>query len=94
MHNRASASLAYTMPAATESSTRPAWEGYREGIDDIRYATKLRQEIRRAADLPAKREIAARALHFLDTVNIDTPEFSAAWTRMRIIDFILDLVEE
>ncbi len=84
----------YAMPTADGIIDTPGWEGYREGIDDVRYATKLRQEILRAGSDPRKKETAEKASCFLDSVRIDTMEFDPAWTRLQIIDFILDLTEE
>ncbi len=94
MYNGPASSLSYTMPAADGVIDSPGWEGYREGIDDVRYATKLRQEIVRAASNPVKKKAAEKAARFLDTVNIDTQEFDSAWTRMQIIDHLLDLTEK
>ncbi len=94
MHNDAAPALTYTMPTADGVVDTPGWEGYREGIDDVRYATKLREEIARAASDPAKKKLAEKASRFLDTTNIDTQEFDSARTRMRIIDYILDLTEK
>lgn len=93
MHNSAAPNLSYTMPAADGVIDTPGWEGYREGIDDVRYATKLRQEILRAASDPARKAKAEKAARFLDAVQIDTMEFDPAWTRLQIIDFLMDLME-
>jgi hypothetical protein len=94
MYNSAAPNLSYTMPSADGVIDTPGWEGYREGIDDVRYATLLRQKIAEAKNNPDKKQIAARAKRFLDTVNINADEFDSAWTRLRIIDFLLDLTEK
>ncbi|MCK5845369.1 MAG: hypothetical protein KAG97_11720, partial [Victivallales bacterium] len=95
MYNTAAPNLSYVMPSADGIIDTPGWEGYREGIDDVRYATKLRMAIaENLNDSPAKKIVALKAENFLDNVNIDSAEFDPYWTRMRIIDFILDLRDD
>lgn len=68
-----------------------AWEGFREGMDDIRYATKLQQLARpleKSPDLQA-RYAARKALHFLAELNTDSFDLSAA--RLEMIRHILTL---
>ncbi|MBO4304692.1 MAG: hypothetical protein J6A21_08930 [Lentisphaeria bacterium] len=71
----------------------PGWEGYREGFDDVRYATCLRYRIldaRKGSD-PAKKRLAERASKFLDGINVHAPNFDPSWIRMQIVEYILDL---
>lgn len=71
----------------------PAWEGYREGFDDVRYATLLRFKIleaKKGTDANKKR-LAERAGKFIDSINVHTPNFDPSWVRMQIIEYILDL---
>ena len=90
-------SFTYILPLADGVADTPGWEGHREGIDDVRYATLLRQLIVKTLKSSDKNRkvAAAKAKNFLDSsVNIDSAEFDPAWTRKRIIDFILDLTEK
>jgi hypothetical protein len=68
-----------------------AWEGFREGIDDIRYATKLKQEAQRAiASGNVKAMHAAKkALMWLELLDDKTADLSAA--RAEIIEYILKI---
>jgi hypothetical protein len=43
------------------------WEGFREGVDDVRYVTTLEQAIKAAA--PAKKKLAADAQKWLDELD-------------------------
>ncbi len=61
------------------------WEGYREGIDDIRYASTLRRKIRNSA----KPEAAAAAA-WLDQLEI-TPDSDMDAIRSQMISWILAL---
>jgi hypothetical protein len=67
-----------------------AWEGYREGIDDIRYGTTLKLKIQAAqksAD-PKKRALAREAESFLNHLDI-SKDLDAI--RSKMIDYILSL---
>lgn len=66
-----------------------AWEGFREGIDDVRYATKLKQD---AAKAIATGEVdavyaAKKALMWLELLDERTADLNAA--RMEMIEYIL-----
>ncbi|MCM8539117.1 MAG: hypothetical protein NE328_02510 [Lentisphaeraceae bacterium] len=65
-----------------------AWEGFREGIDDIRYATKLKQLAKQAMDSSNyKAGIAARkALMWLELLNTKTCDLNTS--RLEIIKHI------
>ncbi|MBO5760104.1 MAG: LamG domain-containing protein [Lentisphaeria bacterium] len=96
MYNTAAPNLSYVMPKADGVVDTPGWEGHREGTDDVRYATKLRQEILKAkkGSDKVKKAKALKAERFLDTVNTFAQEFDPAWTRYHIIDHILNLIEK
>jgi hypothetical protein len=50
-----------------------AWEGFREGVDDVKYATTLRQAIEKAdqSSDPAIKQTARAAQAYLDSMNLD-----------------------
>jgi hypothetical protein len=80
-------------PTKTDIIDTLAWEGYREGIDDIRYATKLKQL---AADAvasgePARVSAANKALAWLETT--DERSTSADLIRLEIVHHILKLLD-
>ena len=66
------------------------WEGYREGIDDIRYATTLMQAIAEAKNSKKKARVtlAAEAEKYIEDVDV-TGDLDAV--RAQIIDYILRL---
>jgi hypothetical protein len=53
--------MAFTYPTADGVIDTVQWEGFREGIDDVRYVCALEEAIARAKLDPAKREEAVRA---------------------------------
>lgn len=68
-----------------------AWEGFREGIDDIRYATKLKQEADRAiksGNVEAK-HAAKKALMWLELLDDRTADLNAV--RSEMIEYILKI---
>lgn len=88
-------SLVYVMPTADGVLDSPGWEGFREGIDDVRYATKLRMEIERnlSSSDTVRRRAAERAKKYLAEINTFSPGFDPGWTRMKMIDMIIQLTE-
>ena len=68
-----------------------SWEGFREGIDDVRYATKLKQE----ADLAIKSgkvkamHTAKKALMWLELFDAKKGDLTAA--RQEMIEYILKI---
>ena len=64
-----------------------AWEGYREAVDDIRYASTLALAIRENPAHP--QAVAAKA--FLDGVTGEEPDLDAV--RREIVAWILKLRE-
>ena len=68
-----------------------SWEGYREGMDDIRYATLLQQTARpllKSENYQAK-YAARKALQFLADMNTD--DFDLSTARLEMIRHILTL---
>ena len=68
-----------------------AWEGYREGIDDIRYATLLKQLALKAAESSSVnvRYAGRKALQFFASLDPASSDLNA--TRLEMIDQILNL---
>ena len=85
--NRVEPDLAFVIPTADGVVDTPSWEGYREGVDDIRYATLLRR-LCRARPGPK----ADEATRFLDAINAYKLDFDSGYTRLKIVDYILDLL--
>ncbi len=68
-----------------------AWEGYREAIDDVKYATLMKtlaEEALRGSDIKARR-IARRALHWFETCPVGDANLDAV--RRKMIEYILEL---
>lgn len=68
-----------------------AWEGFREGIDDVRYATKLKETARQAiaGDNIQAVYTARKALMWLETLDAKSADLHAA--RLEMIRYILEL---
>ncbi len=68
-----------------------AWEGFREGIDDVRYATKLKQEAAKAISSGEVEAVyaAKKALMWLELMDEKTADLSAV--RMEMIEYILKI---
>ena len=47
------------------------WEGFREGVDDVRYLTTLRALIEQGKADPAKQQVAAEAGKWLDAMDVE-----------------------
>jgi len=60
------------------------WEGYREGVDDVRYVTTLEAAIRRAttAQHSEKANAARAAEHFLENLDIEASDLDAVRREM------------
>jgi len=69
-----------------------AWEGYREGVDDVRYLTKLQQLISSAEkSKDAKRKSAAgEAGEYLKTIDAGKDDLDAV--RAKMADYIIKLL--
>ncbi len=92
--NKVEPDLAFVIGTADGVVDTPSWEGYREGIDDVRYATKLRQSIAKTRQGGDKNKIAIAdaADAWLGEINVHTPGFDPGWTRLQIIEWILKLI--
>ncbi len=68
-----------------------AWEGFREGIDDIRYATLLKQKAQQAeaSDRLATRHLGRKALMWLELTDMEKADLNTA--RQEMINYILEL---
>ncbi len=68
-----------------------AWEGYREGIDDVRYATKLKQVAAKAIATGQVRAVyaAKKALMWLELLDAKTADLNAV--RMEMIEYTLKI---
>jgi len=68
-----------------------AWEGYREGIDDIRYASTLRNAIdtARQSGNPDKKKLAGNADKWLNSIDAEHCNLDAV--RGQMIEWILKL---
>ena len=71
-----------------------AWEGYREGVDDVRYVTTLLSAIKRAEKFGDKsdRKDAAIAKQYLETLDIEQRDLYTV--RYEIIGHLLKLWKE
>ena len=70
-----------------------AWEGFREGIDDVRYATKLKQDAARAISSGRFEAIyaAKKALIWLELLDEKTANLNAV--RLEMIEYIEKIQE-
>lgn len=69
------------------------WEGFREGLDDVKYATKLRQDAKRAiaAGGAKKRYAGKKALRYLALLDADKADLNSA--RLEMINHIMNIRE-
>lgn len=86
-------SFGFVYPTQTDVIDTLAWEGFREGLDDIRYATKLKQL---AADAQASGDagriaIANRALNWLETM--DERAVKSDLIRLEMVSHIMKLID-
>ena len=86
--------MAFVYPTVDGVIDTVQWEGYREGVDDVRYVTTLDAAIRRATATRhgAKAEAAAAATSFLEDLDVETDEPDAA--RAEMIRHLLALHED
>ncbi|WP_372636000.1 hypothetical protein [Cohnella sp.] len=83
----------FVYPTQSDVIDTMAWEGFREGIDDIRYATKLKQVAEDALNSGNSARIAAanKALNWLETT--DERKTNSDLLRLGIIDHIMKLLD-
>jgi len=67
------------------------WEGYREGVDDVRYVTALEAAIRKAeaSGDPHKTGAASKAKRYLEELDVEGRDLDAV--RLEMIEHILRL---
>lgn len=85
--------LNFTYPTVNGVIDTIAWEGYREGVDDIRYATTLKLKISQARQSKDKkmRDLALSAEKYLEELDVNR---DLDTVRLEIIDYILKLQAE
>lgn len=68
-----------------------AWEGFREGIDDIRYATLLKQRVQaaEASGNQKARHLGRKALIWLETTDMEKADLISV--RREMINYILEI---
>ena len=77
----------FTYPTVNGIVGTIQWEGFREGVDDVRYVTTLEKAI--AAAPEPKRALAAQARAWLDAVDVGTADLYE--TRAAMVDWITKL---
>ena len=80
-----------TYPTADGCIDTIQWEGYREGVNDLRYLATLQNAIQNDPETPAARQAAA-FLDELRTADLETRDLDEV--RRNMIDFILALYAE
>lgn len=83
----------FVYPTQTDVIDTIAWEGFREGIDDIRYATKLKQLAEEAlhSGVSQRITVANEALNWLE--ETDERSTNADLLRLEMIHYIMHLLE-
>lgn len=78
-------------PVATGVIDTLAWEGFREGIDDVRYATLLKMEAQQAMESKNAhaRAEAKKALMWLELLDAKKADLNSA--RQEMIEYILKI---
>jgi len=81
----------FVYPTADGVIDTLAWEGFREGIDDIRYATKVKQVAQRAIESDNIQAVYAgrKALLWLELFDAKTEDLGTA--RLEMINDILEI---
>ena len=84
----------FTYPTMDGVIDTIAWEGYREAMDDIRYATTLRQWIEKSKNSKdvKTREVGCAAEDYLDKLDVNDKDLDLI--RLKIISYILKLTEQ
>jgi hypothetical protein len=83
----------FTYPTMDGSIDTIAWEGYREGIDDIRYASTLKVKALEVLADQKKKSLHKRARNDLKWIdNLDCKNANLQFLRLQIIQRILKLM--
>ena len=80
--------IVFVYPTADGVIDTVAWEGFREGVDDVRYLTTLLKVIERPHADAAKRELAAEARKWVETMD---PQGDLSTLREKMVRWILRL---
>ncbi len=85
--------LGFVYPTANGVVDTIAWEGYREAIDDIRYATAFRERLAavRAKGSAEQKALADEAEKWFDADDPSVSDFDPDSTRERIVAWMLKL---
>jgi hypothetical protein len=83
--------LNFVYPTSDGVIDTVAWEGYREGIDDVRYVTTLTKAIEnaKASSDPKRKILAIDAQKYLETLDVEQRDLDTI--RMEIIGYLLKL---
>jgi hypothetical protein len=84
----------FTYPTVDGVIDTIAWEGYREGVDDVRYLTKLQQLIadaEKSKDAGVK-NTAVQAKAYLETIDASKDDLDVV--RAKIADYIIKLLQQ
>lgn len=83
----------FTYPTVDGVIDTIAWEGYREGVDDVRYLTTLIQAIEKVKETGSAKakKVAAEAEKYLETLDVESRDLDTV--RVEIIGYILKLKE-
>lgn len=83
----------YTYPTVDGVIDTLAWEGYREGVDDVRYVTTLAKSIREAKESPdaSTRATALDGERYLEALDVENRDPDTI--RLEITDRILELAD-
>ena len=81
-----------TYPTADGVVDTLAFEGFREGLDDVRYATTLRLAVEqaKAANDAGRQQLAATARQYLDSLEV-VPGTDFDAVRAQVVDLTLRL---
>ncbi len=84
-----------TYPSISGPIDTIQWEGYREGVDDVRYLTTLIDTISRAkhSNSLIVRKTAEEANTYISALNLDENDRNLDTVRLEIIKYILKLQE-
>ena len=87
----ASRGFCFVYPTANGVIDTIAWEGYREGIDDVRYATTLRFAIKQAKNSQNQQERmkAQEAEKWLAEVDLKSADLDVV--RAKMVDYVIGL---
>ncbi len=85
--------LGFVYPTADGVVNTISWEGYREAIDDIRYATAFRERLAavRAKGTAEQKALADEAEKWFDADDPTVSDFDPDLTRVRLVEWMLKI---